>query len=82
MDDYGRFLGNIFVERLLRSLKYECVNLHVWSVGREAMTRIGKWIEFYNQRRPRSSLGRRTSTAVYRNGNQTEQPRWQTRIVA
>jgi len=39
MDDKGRFLDNIFVERLWCFLKYECVYLYVWSGGRKAMMR-------------------------------------------
>jgi putative transposase len=82
MDGKGRFLDNIFVERLWRSLKYECVYLHAWSGGREARAGIGRWIEFYNQRRPHSALGGRTPDAVYWTGNDQEQPDWQTRFVA
>jgi len=77
LDGKGRFPDNIFVERLWRSLKYECVYLHAWSGGREACAGIGKWIEFYNQQRPHSSLGGQTPHAVYWNGNKTEQPGWQ-----
>ncbi|MFC3118321.1 integrase core domain-containing protein [Jhaorihella thermophila] len=40
-----------FVERLWRSLKYECVYLHAWETGSEARTGVGKWIEFYNRKR-------------------------------
>lgn len=82
MDGKGRFLDNIFVERLWRSLKYECVYLHAWSGGREARAGIGRWIDFYNQRRPHSALGGRTPDAVYWTGNDQEQPDWQTRFVA
>ena len=82
MDGKGRFLDNIFVERLWRSLKYECVYLHAWSGGREARAGIGKWIEFYNQQRPHSSLGGQTPYAVYWNRNDQEQPDWQARFVA
>jgi len=49
IDGKGRFLDNIFVERLWRSLKYECVYLYAWSGGREARAGIGRWIEFYNR---------------------------------
>ena len=77
----GRFLDNIFVERLSRSLKYECVYLHAWSGGREARAGIGKWIEFYNQQRPHSALGGRSPDAVYWSGNDQEKPHWQTRSV-
>ena len=44
MDGKGRFLDNIFVERLWRSLKYECVYLHAWNTGSEAKAGVGKWI--------------------------------------
>jgi transposase InsO family protein len=46
MDGKGRFLDNIFVERLWRSLKYECVYLHAWETGAEAKAGVGKCIEF------------------------------------
>ncbi len=82
MDGKGRFLDNIFVERLWRSLKYECVYLHAWSGGREARAGVGKWIEFYNQQRPHSALAGRTPYAVYWSRNDQEQPGWQTRFVA
>lgn len=82
MDGKGRFLDNIFVERLWRSLKYECVYLHAWSGGREARAGIGQWMEFYNQRRPHSALGGRTPHAVYWSEKDQEQPGWQARRVA
>ena len=46
MDGRGWFLDNIFIERLWRSLKYECVYLHAFSGGREARQGIGHWIDF------------------------------------
>ena len=52
MDGKGRFLDNIFVERLWRSLKYECVYLHAWETGSEAKAGVNKWMEFYNRKRP------------------------------
>ena len=71
MDGKGRFLDNIFIERLWRSLKYECVYLHAWSGGREARAGIGQWIAFYNQRRPHSALaGRTPDTAFHATLNQ------------
>ena len=57
MDGRGRWLDNVFIERLWRSLKYECVYLHAFETGSEARACIGKWIDFYNQARPHSSLG-------------------------
>jgi len=55
MDGRGRFLDNIFVERLWRSLKYECVYLHAWETGSDARAGITKWVEFYNHKRPHSA---------------------------
>ena len=55
MDGKGRFMDNIFIERLWRSHKYECVYLHAWSGGREAKAGINTWMEFYNLRRPHSA---------------------------
>ena len=56
MDGRGRFLDNIFIERLWRSLKYEAVYLHELRDGVEAGRLIGSWIDFYNEVRPHSSL--------------------------
>lgn len=52
MDGKGRFLDNIFVERLWRSMKYECVNLQAWEAGSEAKAGVRKWMAFYNHKRP------------------------------
>jgi len=62
---FRRFLDNIFVERLWRSLKYECVYLHAWETGSEAKAGVGKWIEFYNRKRPHSALGGKPPAVVY-----------------
>ncbi len=68
MDGKGRFLDNIFIERLWRSLKYECVYLHAFEGGREARAGIGRWVDFYNHRRPHSAHGGKTPDLIYRNG--------------
>ena len=65
MDGKGRWLDNVFVERLWRSLKYECVYLHAWSGGRETRDGIGKWMDFYNRQRPHAAHEGRTPDAVY-----------------
>ena len=52
MDGKARYLDNIFIERLWRSLKYECVYLHAWDTGAQAMAGVGRWITFYNHQRP------------------------------
>ena len=56
MDGKGRFLDNIFVERLWRTLKYECVYLHAWKSGSQARAGIREWMDFFNHRRPHSAL--------------------------
>ena len=66
MDGRGRFLDNIFIERLWRSLKYECIYLHAFSGGQEARQGIGDWMVFYNQRRPHAAHGGETPVKVYR----------------
>jgi len=52
MDGRGRWMDNVFIERLWRSLKYECVFLHAFETGSEARTGIGCWIAYYNADRP------------------------------
>ncbi len=56
----GRFLDNIFIEQLWRSLKYEAVYLHELRDGLDAERIIGSWIDSYNDVRPHSALGGRT----------------------
>jgi len=68
MDGRGRFLDNIFIERLWRSLKYEALYLHELRDGTEAGRVIGSWIDFYNEVRPHSSLGGQTPGEAYRKG--------------
>jgi putative transposase len=60
MDGKGRWMDNIFIERLWRSLKYECVYLHAFDTGSEARAGIGRWMTYYNAERPHSALGGRT----------------------
>jgi len=66
MDGRGRYLDNIFIERLWRSLKYEAVYLHELADGRDAERVIDSWFRFYGESRPHSSLGGRTPGEVYR----------------
>jgi len=68
MDGRGRWLDNVFIERLWRSLKYEEVHLKVYADGREARACISAWITFYNGRRPHQALDNRTPMAVWRTG--------------
>jgi putative transposase len=68
MDGRGRWLDNVFIERLWRSLKYEEVYLKAYADGREARAGISAWISFYNGKRPHQALGHRTPMAVWRDG--------------
>ena len=65
MDGKGRFLDNIFVERLWRSLKYEEVYLKAYEDIREARASIAEWIRFYNFDRPHQALDYNTPWEVY-----------------
>jgi putative transposase len=65
MDGRGRWADNVFVERLWRSLKYEHVYLHAYESVGEARDKIGRYFEFYNCRRPHSSLGAQTPDRAY-----------------
>ncbi len=66
MDGKGRCIDNVFIERLWRSLKYECVYLHAWETGSQAKVGIENWITFYNNHRPHSSLGGTPPAVFYR----------------
>lgn len=65
MDGKGQWTDNVMVERLWRSLKYECIYLHCFETGSEARQGIGRWIDFYNKSRPHSSLDDRTPAEAY-----------------
>ena len=56
MGGHGRYLGNIFIERLWRSLKYEEALIKAYGAAIEARQGIGGWIAFYNDERPRQAL--------------------------
>ena len=68
MGGRGRWMDNVFVERLWRSLKYEEVYLHAYDSPADARRGIGAWIEFYNSERPHQALGDRTPAAVFAAG--------------
>ncbi len=65
MDGRGRFLDNIFIERLWRSLKYEEVFLKAYGSVAAARGGIGGWLGFYNDDRPHQALGYQTPRAVF-----------------
>jgi putative transposase len=68
MDGRGRWMDNVFIERLWRSLKHEDVYLKAYADGREAKLGIASWIAFYNGRRPHQALGNRAPMAVWCDG--------------
>ena len=70
MDGKGRFLDNIFVERLWRSVKYEEVYLKAYQTVLEARAGINAYLEFYNRQRPHQALSYRTPAEVYQNGQE------------
>lgn len=65
MDGRGRYLDNIFIERLWRSLKYEAVYLQDIADGFEAGRIVDGWMHFYNRERPHSALGNATPDEAY-----------------
>ncbi|PBN41317.1 IS3 family transposase [Sphingobium sp. D43FB] len=65
MDGRGAWRDNVMVERLWRSVKYEEVYLHAYGGGSEARSSIGRYLSFYNSRRPHSSLAAKTPDQTY-----------------
>ena len=65
MDGKGRFLDNIFIERLWRSLKYEEVFIKAYASVAEARRSIGAWLNFYNDERKHQALGYRTPSQIF-----------------
>jgi putative transposase len=55
MDGRGRWMDNVFIERLWRSVKYECVYLHAFETGSELRAGLGRWFTYYNHQ-PHSPL--------------------------
>lgn len=67
MDGKGAWRDNVFVERLWRTIKYEEVYLHAYANVPEARAAIGRYMAFYNTKRPHSSLDRKTPDQAYFN---------------
>ncbi len=65
MDGRGAWRDNVFVERVWRSVKYECVYLHADESVAQARTSVMNYVEWYNRARPHSSLGRKTPYQAY-----------------
>ena len=65
MDGKGRWADNVFVERLWRSVKYECVYLQEWASVAAVREALQSYFEFYNTQRPHQGLAGRTPSAVH-----------------
>ena len=65
MDGKGRWIDNVFIERLWRSLKYECVYLKDLTDGLHARQEISLWIDYYNKERPHSTFNGKTPHEVF-----------------
>src|SRR5450755_4916802 len=68
MDGRGRFMDNIFIERLWRSIKYEEVHLKAYADGREARAGIGSWMNFYIDFCPHQAMNNQFPMAAWRAG--------------
>ncbi len=82
IDGKGCYLDNIFSEQLWRTLKYECVYLHAGETGSQARAGVGRWVEFYNHRGPRKSLGSRPPVVVHSLRTEVAHPDQQKQRVA
>ena len=65
MDGKGRWIDNVFVERLWRSVKYESIYLHAYATPREVTVALTRYFDFYNVHRPHQSLDYRTPDEMY-----------------
>ncbi len=65
MEGRGRWMDNVFIERLWRSLKYECVYIHAFETGSALRVGLTRWIGFYNTARLHTALDGRTPDEAY-----------------
>jgi putative transposase len=72
MDGRGRYLDNIFIERLWRSLKQEAIYLEEITDGFQASRIVKNWMTFYNTERPHSALDWRTPDEAYWTGSEEQ----------
>jgi putative transposase len=68
MDGKGRWIDNVFIEWLWRSVKYEEVYLRAYAIGSEARAGLTRYFQFYNARRTHQTLDYRTPHDVYCSG--------------
>ncbi len=67
MDGRGRWLDNAMIERLWRSLKYECVYLREYETGSDLRRSLAWWFDFYNSRRPHSVFNGKKPMEIFQN---------------
>jgi len=65
MDGKGRWMDNVFIERLWRSLKYEKVRLYSYDTVHELRGHVDEWMEFYNHERCHQALENQTPWSLY-----------------
>lgn len=65
MDGKGRWVDNVFVERLWRSVKYECIYLYEWTTVLAIKKALCEYFQFYNYERPHQSLGGLTPDIIH-----------------
>ena len=65
MDGKGRWIDNVFIERLCRSVKYENIYLHAYEGGREVQAGLTRYFDFYNHERAHQSLDYATPDEIY-----------------
>jgi putative transposase len=65
MDGKGRWMDNVFIERLWRTVKYEEIYLRAYDTVADASAGIGRYLDFYNSGRTHQTLGRLTPDEVY-----------------
>lgn len=82
MDGKGKFLANIFIEWLWRTLKYDCVYLYARGTGSDTKAAIRKRMTFYNHQRPHLPKGSNPAALVYSQRNDINQPDQQAQRVA
>ncbi|MBL9177474.1 MAG: transposase, partial [Verrucomicrobiaceae bacterium] len=66
MDGKGRWMDNVFIERLWRSIKHEDIYLHEYASVAELERGVDRWMRHYNEWRPHQALGNETPAMKYR----------------
>lgn len=74
MDGRGRWLDNVMIERLWRSLKYECIYLREFTTGSELRRALAWWFDFYNNRRPHFVFNGKKPMEIYEQWSPEETP--------